>query len=252
MIRLEAYVLVTTQFSEDVSVIVSAPWMNFTIQDTVTRQQTTIISFPAGIVRPTTDLSNCVNCGQSVRLVIVEAAYPVIVHGYLTTGSSVDGFLILPVDVLGSEYIVVSHTNVRGYFGGELIVSAIEDNTNVKISVSDVKQLTIILQKYQSYHHKNFDLTGVLITADKPVSVMSSMDSAKVPYLAKGFDFLIEHLPPTKGLGVRYILAPFLGRRSGFFFRVVAIPPSPTQVTVSDGAIITLQPGNTSKGRATK
>ncbi|XP_072029671.1 IgGFc-binding protein-like [Amphiura filiformis] len=106
--------------------------------------------------------------------------------------------------------------------------------------------MVVTLQQYESYQfvdHTNdddTDVTGMFISADNPISVMSGHQCATVLAITSsdGCDYLMENLPPLSSLGNHYILAPFLGRTSGYVFRVVATTYS-TRILISDTSHVT-------------
>ena len=75
------------------------------------------------------------------------------------------------------------------------------------------------------------DLTGTRVISNRPVAVMSGSKCANIPVDVSACDHLVEYLPPTDRWGIEFILATFLARMSGDYFRVVGCEPE-TYVTI--------------------
>ncbi|XP_072051658.1 uncharacterized protein [Amphiura filiformis] len=241
-------VFITTEMKDPVMVSVSVPGIEFIHSTNVTKNQGVTIDLPpeAGI----TDSSSAIATNKTV---IVSATDDVSVHGYYLAGGSPDGWFVLPTTALGIDYVAVGYDHLNNAFFSEFVVTAIEDNTTVYIKGQI--ELSMQLQQYESYQFVSdrvnlTDITGMSIKTDKPVSVMSGHQCANVPADVGGCDYLMEHLPPVSILGHQYILAPFLGRISGFVYRVVAASPGTTTVSLS-GESISLSSGEFYEGETT-
>jgi hypothetical protein len=98
------------------------------------------------------------------------------VNAYLSNymNFSSDAFLLLPVSTLGREYYVLAYECAGGSCGSQFLISAIEDNTRVTITLPvDVsgyaagEPFSIILNRLDSYYFENRgDLTGAHIRSD--------------------------------------------------------------------------------------
>ena len=105
-----------------------------------------------------------------------------------------------------------------------------------------------VLQEYETYQYVAdgpdvMDVTGLFVTADKPVSVMSGHQCTFVPVGVLACDYLMEHIPPIRALGSHYVLAPFMGRQSGYIYRIIAATSGITNVTISNGQTKSLLAG---------
>ncbi|XP_072014230.1 uncharacterized protein [Amphiura filiformis] len=227
-------------------VTISVPGIGFINSINVTHNQGATIDLPerAGI----TDVSSI---KEIKKTVIVIATHDVSVHGYHfgNNYATHDGWFVLPSTALGKDYVAVGYVHLvldnDLTFFSEFVVTAIEDNTSVYIKGQI--ELSMTLQQYESYQFVSDsvnlrDITGMSIKADKPISVMSGHQCAFVPVNVSSCDYLMEHLPPVSILGHHYILAPFLGRTSGFIYRVVSTSPGTTHVSLS-GETISLSSG---------
>ncbi|XP_072013765.1 IgGFc-binding protein-like [Amphiura filiformis] len=241
-------VYITTEVNHPVMVSVSVPGIGFITSTYVTQNQGAAFNLTndAGI----TDSSSI---KEPNKTVIVTSTDNVSVHGYYVGyfPASHDGWFVLPTTALGNDYVAVGYDQ-RGIslIFSEFVVTAIEDNT--KVYIKGQIELSVTLQQYESYqfvsdHVNQPDITGMSIKADKLISVMSGHQCAYVPANVSGCDYLMEHIPPVSTLGHQYILAPFLGRTSGFVYRVVSTSPGTTNVSLS-GETISLSSGEFYEG----
>jgi hypothetical protein len=76
------------------------------------------------------------------------------------------------------------------------------------------------------------DLTGSIITSDKPIAVFSGHTCSNVPSNTTFCDHLIEQIPPVTSLGQGFVTVPLASRRAGDIFRIVATQDG-TNVTVN-------------------
>ena len=250
----KAHVLLTTHSKANVSVTVSIPGTNFA--DTITINSATSdrnnVTLPRDAV--ISEWGSGVHIG---KVVVVKSTKAVSVHGFYESVTSAAGFVVLPTDVLGDLYVVVAYNSIQKYSDSELVVAAFQDYvTNVTLTFSDnSKVFDVTLNQYESYQHVAAatsglprDITGAFINSTQLVSVMSGHQDVNIPLSSIGADYIMDHLAPVTSLGRRYVLAPFMGRSSGYTFRVIAVAREPTQVTISDGSVLSLQPGKFYQG----
>ena len=181
-------------------------------------------------------------------LLLQRTSWSVHVHGHYEFIDTADGFLVLPSRVPDRHYVATSFVRHTGHNGkvyktyhSELVVSAVKDKINVTIKGRE--DLKIVLQWYEAYQFAAdgpsiTDVTGLMVTADKPISVMSGLQCAVIP--VGGCDYLMEHVPPVSALGNHYVIAPFMDRQSGYVYRVIATASGMTNITISDGRTISL------------
>jgi len=165
----------------------------------------------------------------------VIAENEITVYGLNHKPLSTDGFLGLPVDVLGKEYLVMSNStyspnsSTSSVFG----VVATMDNTEVTIVPSSNTKnrkagvpFQISLQKGETYQLAAdvffADLTGSIITSNNPISVFSGHTCGNEPLFTDGCDHMIEQIPPVTTLGKSFVTVPLATRRAGDVFRIVA------------------------------
>ncbi|XP_028403909.1 IgGFc-binding protein-like [Dendronephthya gigantea] len=139
-----------------------------------------------------------------------------------------DGYLALPTNTLGREYVVASHSNQP-----EFAVISGEDQTTITITppaagsisyngntYNGGQAFSITLNRLQIFHliGNNADLSGTYITADKSVAVISGDRDAAVN--SASCDHLVTFLLPVKHWGKEYILGTVGTLNVGDEFRV--------------------------------
>ena len=226
------------------------------------------------------------------RVVYVHSNEELAVYGFTNYFLSSDGFLIYPVESLGNDYVVASERNALNYSHGtdfvnprsEFAVVATQDGTTVTMNLTANSYswmmladstYSIVLNRgevYQVMAHDtgvqaatglyqprgggpDCDLTGSLISSDKPIAVFSGHERATSPsvleYDPSGCtrDHLVEQMVPVSMCGTHYIVVSSgndqkLQRRTGGdMVRVISAFDSAT-VTINDTSIIRLGRGN--------
>jgi hypothetical protein len=188
----------------------------------------------------------------------VTSSQPVSVHGLNHVEHTTDGYLGLPLSVVGNEYIVQGFGNVNSGIpplnGTQFAIVATESNTVVTITPSTTTGVrdqaipyNIILQPGQTYQLRNTndapaDLSGTLISSDKPISVFGGHRCGNVNSVDSFFcDYLVEHLLPVRSWGTDFLLSR-IATRSGYAARFLASVDN-TTVTVNGGIAATLDRG---------
>ncbi|HTN95101.1 MAG TPA: IgGFc-binding protein [Gallionella sp.] len=175
----------------------------------------------------------------------ITAQLPVSVHVVSENATSADGYLALPTPGLGTRYYVMSRSSIR-YSGSEFAVVATQDNTTVSITPSAAgatkpagNLFTVLLnsgETYQLANPANADMTGTLVTSDKPVAVFSGHRCADVPTGVNYCDYLVEQLPDVSAWGKTFHTSPFSGR-ARYTVRVIASHDGTTFTTIPAGLI---------------
>jgi hypothetical protein len=169
----------------------------------------------------------------------VTSSATVAVYGLNRIPYSSDGYLGLPLGVIGKEYIVASYPNVftevSALNGTQFGLVASEDDTTVTV----IPSVTILghpkgepyylqLKKGQTYQLRHpqdatADLTGTELIADKPIAVFGGHQCANINSPGKLFcDHLVEQLLPVSAWSKVFYTVPLATRISGDSFRVVA------------------------------
>lgn len=176
----------------------------------------------------------------------ISAPHPISV--YVLNGKTVtsDGYLGIPTNVWGTKYIHNSYydfAEIRPWKSGFVIIAK-EKQTTVNISLKGVGKniaktvkgrkigtsWSVTLDPGDIYPvmgdgttQGGFDLTGSLITSDKPVGFISFHQRTILPFNAQnGRDHVIEMLPPVTAWGKTFYTVEFARDNKGDFFRVVA------------------------------
>ena len=231
----------------DVTVTVDIPGMAWTQNCTVKPGEMATIDVPKGAFASSSD-------GISNVGIHVTSDQEIALYGMNRAPSSSDGFTGIPVDMLGTSYMVLAYTpNVS--LGSELAVVATQDRTSVVINPSvnagthvAGTPYVVTLNRGEVYQLQSGaagpggDLTGSWITADQPVAVFGGNPITHVPYTFPSQDHLVEQLVPTTTWGNHFITVPLAARVKGDVFRVLAAEDG-TEVLVNHALVATLSAG---------
>ena len=183
----------------------------------------------------TVNLPTGVDLGQSIDQprnlgVHLTSQDRVSVYAVSQAPSSSDGYLGLPTELLGNEYIILSYGNSNG--GSEFGIIATNDNTTVTITPSDevgshiaFEPFNVSLQQGQAYQLRKDDggdLTGTIVTSDKPIAVIGGHRCAGVPDGNTPCSYLTEELPPVTNWGTSFLMQPFAARQNGDVVRILS------------------------------
>ena len=189
----------------------------------------------------------------------VTASAPVSVYGFNQRVISTDGYLALPEDRLGTEYIVLAYAGPNQLSSpdrlSEFAIVASQNGTTVTItpSVATISgqaasvPFTVSLgigQTYQLRGNPGLDLTGTKVTATQPIGVFGAHEAARVPHspLTISADHLVEQLPPVPTWGKQFFTTPLATRANGDTVRILA-SVNGTTVTINGGTPVTLNCG---------
>ena len=186
----------------------------------------------------------------------VTAQDPVTVYGLSDLPFTTDAFLGLPTDALGTEYVALGYKNsASGLRGTQFAVVAASDATTVTITPSIAVGVraarvpyTVTLNQGQTYQLRteepgeSFDLSGTIITSDKPVAVFGGHKAGNVPHNVPFANHLVEQMPPVSTWGQYFVTTPFATRLKGDTFRFVAARDR-TRVYVNGARVATLDRG---------
>ncbi|MCX7929543.1 MAG: hypothetical protein N2663_02340 [Chlorobi bacterium] len=183
----------------------------------------------------------------------ITADDPVSVYVYNGKSVSSDGYLAIPVQSWGKEYIHLGWPDFRefrNWKGGFAIVAAYPDTRVTfqlrKPNIGDYGVTsartekgrrygavwTVTLQPGQCYlvqgdgtTRGEFDLSGSIVQATKPIGFISYHQRTMVPCfdIFNGRDHMIEMIPPTSMWGRNYVSVEYEREGYGDFFRVVAL-----------------------------
>lgn len=220
---------------------VSVSSESFTENFTVTPGSVTTVEVPANTM---------ISSNQTVedKGIHVTAQDEIIVYGINRVPSTTDAYMGLPVDVLGTEYMVISYT--KNTSDSNLTVLGTEDNTSVTISPSAVSGLSsdisITLNQGEIYNLSrtgaNEDITGSTLSSDKPIAVFSGSKCINIPQASSACDHIVEQMPPLSTWGKKFVTVPLAARLNGDTFRILASEDN-TQVSINDTPAATLSRG---------
>jgi hypothetical protein len=217
---------------------VTAPGMAAT-NFAVTPGIVTVVPIPVGAEITTSDVVE--NKG-----IHVTAQAEVTVYGLNRASATTDAYLGLPTDILGTEYIVLGYSG----FSPQLAIVGTADGTTATItpSASAGSRLAgvpfnINLNQGQTYQLQGFaDLSGSIITSDKPIAVFGGAACANIPPGITFCDHVVEQLPPTETWGKSFVTIPLATRNNGDTFHFLA-STNGTTITVN-GTVVTAVPLN--------
>ncbi|WP_205525421.1 IgGFc-binding protein [Pyxidicoccus trucidator] len=182
--------------------------------------QVTSVTIPAGAALATAN-------GVENKGLQVSADGDVTVHVQSRATRSTESFLALPVSALGTEYVVASSGSTQASKGTQLSVVGTEAGTRVSFTRQGNTSTFTLNQgevfQYAGTNNGGADLTGSILTADKPVAVFSGSRCASAPGASSGTCGLqVEQLPPTKSWGRYFLTMPLAGSRGADTFRITA------------------------------
>ncbi|WP_439696976.1 PKD domain-containing protein [Mucilaginibacter sp. AW1-7] len=190
--------------------------------------------------------------GLSLKGIHITSQKPVAVYAHIFAQSVSGATLLLPVNVLGKDYLSINYTQQSNSLSTEkkpsystFAVIGTEDNTTVEITPTTYllngeppgKPFTVNLNKGQVYQGlANDDLTGTRIRtistqagSCKKVAVFSGSSKILIGCLTKNntSDNLFQQVYPTAAWGKNYITAPLKSRYYDVF-RIVKSDPNTT------------------------
>ncbi len=189
----------------------------------------------------------------SNKTITIKADNPISVYVMNSRSTSTDGYMAIPVENWGREYLHCSYydnyeDDTRKFPGGFLVLGS-EDKTRVNVDLRGVgssqiatlkgraesigDKITFLIDEGEVYQIEGdgltkgeFDISGTLITSDKPVGLISYHTRTSLPIFAPDSrDHLCEMIPPTSALGSKYasISMDRNGSKKGDLFRIVAV-----------------------------
>jgi len=224
---------------------VTVPGMNFSANFTLTAGQATAVQIPTSAVLNTIDTVE----NKGIR---VTAQSEVTVVGLSYYTASTDGYLGLPTPVLGKNYIVMAYPDA--YWGSQLGIVAAYDGTTVTITPTVTvkgrpagQPYNVILNQGRTYElmtsNNSDDLTGSIITSDKPIAVFGGNQCANIPDANWRYcNHIIEEMLPTDLWGQNFLTVPFPNQVNGDIIRILAAQNG-TNVSINGLPVATLNVG---------
>jgi len=183
------------------------------------------------------------------RAFYIESTVPVTAHQFNPANNvgvySNDASMLIPLHSLGKRYRAACwpHDGTSAGMGDYITIVASEGDTEVTIlpnadiaagdgvpAVQAGGNLTLSLQKYEVLQVESSiqvggvaDLSGSLITSNKPIAVFSGNECAQVPAGVGMCDHIEEQLFPTEHWGKHYFIVKFEPRKTEKdLFRIIA------------------------------
>ncbi len=187
----------------------------------------------------------------------ITSTVPVIVYGVTRFNYTSDSFLALPVEALGTSYVVSSMADMTWMYGGyslpsEAGIVAAYDHTTVHFTLGgpsvtvtgggmkpgQTKGFTMnkgdVWLIGNDANSKEGDMTGSVITADKPIAVFGGNQCANVPTTMRWCDYICEQERPMENWGRTYLVPKYATRAKSYYVKVIS---GSTQCNVTlDGA----------------
>jgi len=163
----------------------------------------------------------------------VTADNEITVYAHSQAETTSEAFMVLPSDVLGREYLILSynsHTlfaNSGSNTPSQFLIVAVEDSTVVDISSKSefwrhgYNPINVVLNKGEvflvqaniSTANPSEDLTGTEVLSNKPIAVFSGHQRTRIPINNDNLesrDCLIEQLLPVKTWGKNAFIIPYI------------------------------------------
>ncbi len=188
------------------------------------------------------------------------------IYGMSLLDYSTDGYLALPLDILSTNYMVMSYPHmtwksslsISTTLASQFAVVSPYDNVTVTITpscktasgIEAGESFEVVLNKgeayqVQAYYDQDpiYDLTGSVVQSTLPVAVFSGSAAASVPADVSASDHLIEQLPPISTWGNNFIAYPLEGRQNGDTWRIISATDS-NLISFNNSIIDTLNFGD--------
>ncbi len=190
----------------------------------------------------------------TTKTITIEASKPVSVYVLNSKNTTTDGYMAIPVEHWGNEYLHCSYydnyESTQSTFSGGFLILGSEDNTKVQVNLrgigdkniatlrkDDTKSIgntfSVKINEGEVYQIESdgltrgqFDLSGTLIKSDKPIGVVSYHQRTVVPILASSSrDHLSSMMQPLTALSKKYAALALSrsGSTKGDLFRIMAV-----------------------------
>jgi RHS repeat-associated protein/uncharacterized repeat protein (TIGR01451 family) len=256
---------------QDVTGTVTIPGLNFS----------TGFFVAAGTTYTVDNLPSAADLGSGSDVITnlgihVVSDNPVVIDGLSQETQVSEGYLGLPTQLLGTDYVVLTYKNTPAFFptepanvGSQLAVVASQDNTVVSITPSDTTgthaagvTYDVTLNQGQTYQlvddnlpnalsGATGDLSGSIVEANKPIAVYGSHQRATVPDGGNTVNYLVEEMWPTQDFGTSFAITQILsatypgGGTTGNPFDVIRVAAASdnTQISVNGSVVATRNRG---------
>jgi hypothetical protein len=173
----------------------------------------------------------------------VYAKAPIICYGVTRYEYTSDGFLAIPINAFGGEYVIAAYPQYTAAGSTYKLPSmtnivAAYDNTEVSFTMGGTsgsqttgglrkgQKATVTMNRGDIWCFANLgdaqDVSGSLVKATKPIGVVSGNQCANVPSGVYACDYMSEMELPTFTWGKEYHVTPIVGRLKAPVIRVFA------------------------------
>ena len=149
------------------------------------------------------------------------------------------GITLLPIEVLGTSYVVASYEPYSIYYKSYFVVVSFVDRTYVEITLRANGSTTNVikqnLNKFESYYIKRpHDVSSSIVTSSHPVGVFSGVDCLQIPVdISYGnCDRGDTQVIPNNYMGTEYMV-PSMFPRLAYMVRIMGIF-SETNITITN------------------
>jgi hypothetical protein len=117
---------------------------------------------------------------------------------------AVEGFLALPVNALGTRYVISSFTPYSVSTSSEFLIAVVENNTRIQLFktspyINRFQNSTFTLNEFNTYIYKSsYDLSDSVISSDKSISVFSGASASQIPHGSGDYQYIVEQMIPTE------------------------------------------------------
>lgn len=217
------------------------------------------ITVRKGVVREVTlpKSLRVLGTGRSHKAVHIISSDEIVVFGINEAHHSTDGFLGIPVDVLGTQYFVPSfYSALYTFCKSAIVIVGTKDRTTLQIKIKSTNGGNIYLDS-KMFGNNDWlnttisrfevlqlqcrgDLTGTFVQSSQKISVFGG---STVTNIGTGptRDHMEEHIPPVNVWGKRFAIRPVPDTNPNVI-RVLASEDD-TMITINNHGIHTLQSG---------
>ena len=176
---------------------------------------------------------------RSNNVILITASSDIVVQGFNQDRTSCGGFLIYPINALGTSYYTMNWwpPSVKAQLG----IVAVQDHTLVRVKLTrpgitinfegrtyySGTTMIIDMRRFEAVQLQDIaraDLTGTLIEADKPIAVFSGNLDSSVPQEGlPARDQMIEQMVPTATYGTTFFVVPIPESVTGSVLDVLAL-----------------------------
>lgn len=252
------YVKIFMTSLETANVRISIPQYGYSQSITVNPGAPQVLAIPIKFAQPLIQTAT-ENPGMDNifpnKAIKISADYPIGAYVIVDYAETKEGFLAYPVNVLGKKYTVASYDDPSQFYPGLKLNSNVTivgayDGTNVEFTLggNSFTKTTEGLVPGQTRQvqlnrgdvwvvssvnngsdlSSSADLSGSVISSDKPVAVIAGSRSANIPFDTKFRGYITEMMIPDYSLGSEFLVPRIAGRTYSAIVRIFAKDPNTT------------------------